>query len=116
MRPASLFFLSLATLSMNVSGQQLSTGDKKINECAGARHYNLEAAGFQSLKCSVKFDFLTVSQPLPANGDPVRRLALDGKDRYNVQHRYPCEVSESAQQQAFTDPALDQDSKKPTFG
>jgi hypothetical protein len=93
-RPASLFILSLAMLSMNVSGQQLSTG-------------------------SVKFDFLTVPLLLPASDDPARKLveateftlALDGKGRSKVQHRYPSDGSENAQQQAFTHPVLGNDSK-----
>jgi Lipid A 3-O-deacylase (PagL) len=96
MRPASLFILSLAMMSKNVSGQQLSTG-------------------------SVKFDFLTVPLLLPASDDPARKLveaaeftlALDDKSRSNVQHRYPSDASAGAEQQDFTHPTPDRDSSAP---
>lgn len=84
------------TQPMDVSGQELST-------------------------CSVKFDFLTIPLLLPASDDPARKLvdaseftpALDGKERSSVQHRYPRDASECTQQQTFTHPAPDPDSKSP---
>jgi hypothetical protein len=103
-----LLVLSLVLLSINASGQQLSTGDRRVAEMARARYYNLEAAGFQSLRCSVKFDFSTVPLLSSASDDPTRKLleatefklALDGKGRPNIEHRYPSGASESVQQHA----------------
>jgi lipid A 3-O-deacylase PagL len=105
------------TQPMNVSGGQLSAGDKRFTEYAGARHDNLEAAGFQFLRCPAKFDFLTVPLLFPASDDPARQhmeatefpLALDGHRPSSAQHD-PSDPSESARQQDFADPATDKDS------
>jgi len=48
------------SLSINVLGQQLSAGDRKILESARSRYYNLVSLGFQSTVCSVDFDFSTI--------------------------------------------------------
>jgi hypothetical protein len=82
------------TQPMNVSGQQLST-------------------------CPVKLDFSTVPLLLSASDDPAHEFvdaseftpASDGKGRSNVQDRSPRDASGSTQQQAFTHPAPDPDSK-----
>jgi hypothetical protein len=108
MRSSSLLVLSFALLSIHASGQQLSAGDRDIVEMARARYYNLEAAGFQSLRCSVKFDFSTVPLLSSASDGPTRNLlaateftlALDSNGRPNVEHRYPSDTSENARQQA----------------
>ncbi len=105
---SNVLILSFALLSVDAYAQQLSVGDKKIVESARAIYYNLNAAGFQSLKCSVKFDFATVPLLPSANDDPMRKLleatafslVLDDKGRPAVQHRYPSDASESQQQQA----------------
>jgi hypothetical protein len=103
--PLTLF---VASLSLNAYGQQLSAADVKLVDSARARYYNLEAAGFQSLTCSVKFDFSTVPLLQPGNDDPTRRLleatvftlTLDGKSGPTVQHRYPSGASESVIREA----------------
>lgn len=108
MHRSSLVMLTLVLLPLNIIGQQLTAGDKKIAESARARYYNLEVAGFQSLRCTVKFDFSTVPLLPSASDDPIRNLleateftlALDGKGRPNVQYHYPSDASESAEQQA----------------
>jgi len=108
MRTSRPLILLVASLSLNAHGQQLSPANVKIIESARARYYNLEAAGFQSLTCSVKFDFSTVPLLQSGSGDPTREflestlftLALDEKGRPTVQHRYPGNTSESAKQDA----------------
>jgi hypothetical protein len=105
MRPSNLLIVSTALLSVSAYSQQ---SDMKIVQSARARYYNLSAKGFQSLKCSVKFDLSTVPLPPSATDDSMRKLLeatmftliLDDKGRPTVQHRYPSDASESLQQQA----------------
>ena len=97
------FIVPIGTL-----GQQLSSAEKSMADAARAKYYNLEAAGFQSLTCSVKFDFSTVPLLPSASDDPTRKLlertlfifALDGKGRPSVEHHFPDEATEEAKQQA----------------
>jgi hypothetical protein len=108
MRPSLPLALFLASLSLNGYGQQLSAADVKLVGSARARYYNLEAAGFKSLTCSVKFDFSTVPLLQPGSDDSTRKLleatvftfTLDGKSGPTVQHRYPSSASEGATQDA----------------
>lgn len=108
MRSPNLFAISAALLSVNAYAYQLSAGDAKIVKSARARYYNLSAAGFQSLRCSVKFDFPTVPMLPSATDDSTRKLLeatvftldLDDKGRPSLQHRYPTDAGESLQQQA----------------
>ena len=95
MRLPNLLMVSAALLSTSAYSQQLSPGDTKIVESVRTRYYNLSAAGFQSLKCSVKFDFTTVPLLPTASDDPTHKLIeatvftllLDEKGRSSVQHR-----------------------------
>ena len=108
MRASSLLIASVLFLSINTYAQQLSGNDRKVVESARARYYSLNAAGFQSLKCSVKFDFSTVPLLQSASDDPTRRLVeateftliLDDKGRPSVQHHYPSDSDQVAQQHA----------------
>lgn len=93
---------------MSIFGQQLSSAEKAIADAARAKYYNLEAAGFQSLTCSVKFDFSTVPLLPSASDDPTRKLleetsfifALDGKGRPSFEHHFPDGATEEEKQQA----------------
>ena len=93
---------------MSILGQQLSSVEKTIADAARAKYYNLEAAGFQSLTCSVKVDFSTVPLLPSASDDPTRMLlertsfvlALDGKGRPSVEHHFPDGATEEAKQRA----------------
>ncbi len=98
----------MATLFSAIAhGQALSAGDKEIVSSARARYYNLEAAGFQSLSCSVNFDFSTVPELPSANDDATRKLiqqtnftlTLGGKGP-KIEHHYPVSSSDAAQQRA----------------
>jgi hypothetical protein len=108
MRSSNLFAVSAALLSVSAHAYQLPSGNAKIVEPARARYYNLSAAGFQSLRCSVKFDFSTVPLLPSATNDSTRRLLeatvftliLDDKGRPSLQHRYPTDAGETLQQQA----------------
>ena len=71
MRPSNLLIVSTALLSVSAYSQQ---SDMKIVQSARARYYNLSAKGFQSLKCSVKFDLSTVPLPPSATDDSMRKL------------------------------------------
>jgi hypothetical protein len=104
----STVLLSLATLFTAIAyGQALSTGDREIVSSARGRYYNLEAAGFQSLSCSVKFDFSTVPQLPSSNDDDARKviqqtdfiLTLEGKGP-KIEHHFPANASEANQRRA----------------
>ena len=92
----------------SILGQQLSSVEKTLADAARAKYYNLEAAGFQSLTCSVKFDFSTVPLLPSASDDPTRMLlqrtsfilVLDGKGRPSVEHHFPDGATEEAKQRA----------------
>jgi hypothetical protein len=81
--------LSAFIVPMSILGQQLSSAEKSVADAARAKYYNLEKAGFQSLACSVKFDFATVPLLSHTSDDPTRKLlestsfgrVLDGKGR-----------------------------------
>jgi len=108
MRRSILRYLLLAFVTTNCLGQQLSSDDKALIESARARYYNLEAAGFQSLTCSVKFDFSTVPLLPAAEDDPTRMLieatkftlTLDSRALPSVEHHYPDGSSAEAQERA----------------
>jgi hypothetical protein len=107
MHPSRLPALLISIVPMLAAGQLLSAGDKAVIESARARYYNLQAAGFQSLSCSVNFDFSTV--PLtPTGNDELSRkfikatkftLTLDANGRPAVQHSYPSGATVSEEQQ-----------------
>ena len=88
--------------------QTLSVDDRQIAESARTKYYNLEARGFQSLKCAVKFDLSTVPLLSQASDNPVRRLiestnfalVIDGKGRPNVQYAYPSDGDANTEKQA----------------
>jgi hypothetical protein len=105
---STTYLLLMATLFSSIAyGQELSPGDRKIISSARARYYNLEAAGFQSLSCSVSFDFSTVPQLPSANDEATRKLirqtsftlTLEGKGP-KVEHQYPAGSSDATQQRA----------------
>lgn len=108
MRLSSLVAPLVAVLSLSAYGQQLSTADRELIQSARKRYYNLEAAGFQSLKCSVKFDLSTVPLLSPDKNDPTRKLleatkftlVLEVKGRTSVEHQYPVDASENARQRS----------------
>jgi hypothetical protein len=108
MRSSVVFAVFASLLSVSAYGYQLSAGDAKIVESARARYYNLSAAGFQSLHCSVKFDFATVPLLPSATDESMRKLleatgftlVLDDRGRPSLQHRYPADAGESLRQQA----------------
>lgn len=106
MRIYLLSMLVAASLSRSSFGQHLSASDVELVKAARAKYYNLQAAGFQGLQCSVDFDFKTV--PI-APGDDVTfkllqatrfTLALDEKGRAIVQHHYPDGTEDAIQQSA----------------
>ena len=107
--PASRVLMFCAAVLPTTSyPQQLSANDKKVVESARAKYYNLSAAGFQSLRCSVKFDFSTVPMLPSAKDDTTRKLleateftfVLDDKGRSEVLHQYPRDTDPNAQQHA----------------
>jgi hypothetical protein len=107
MRQTRLLLLIAIQFSVIAHGQTLSAGDRAIVSSARARYYNLEASGFQSLSCSVNFDFSTVPQLPSMNDDATRQLIqqtiftliLEGKGP-KVEHRYPANSSSANQQRA----------------
>lgn len=107
MKPLLLLAISLTTLTP-AFGQKLSPGDAKLAETARGHYYNLQANGFDSMTCSVAFDLDTVPLIPLAADDPVRQLvshtaftlAIDGKGRPDVRHRFPSEAPEAQKQKA----------------
>jgi hypothetical protein len=98
----------LAFLPSAAFAQELSVADSKIVESARAKYYDLAAAGFHSLSCSVAFDFSTVPLVSPSEDDPTRKLLentrfdldLDEKGRPSIAEHYPPGTSSAQEQTA----------------
>lgn len=108
MRHLRMFALFLAVLSLNAYGQKLSDADRNAIHSARARYYDLKAAGFESLNCSIKFDFSTVPLLSSNSDDPTRKLVeaikftltVNSKGFATLTHQYPPGSSVDAQQHA----------------
>ena len=107
-KPILLGTVAALLVPMGILGQQLLPAEKSMADAARAKYYNLEAAGFQALTCSVKFDFATVPVLSSSSEDPARKLleatsftlVLDGKGRPSVEHHFPDGTTEESKQQA----------------
>ena len=107
-KPILLGTVAALVVPIGTLSQQLLPAEKSMADAARAKYYNLETAGFQSLTCSVKFDFSTVPLLPSASDDPTRKLlertsfifALDGKGRPSVEHHFPDGATEESKQQA----------------
>jgi len=105
MRRIALVLLTVVLLSITISGQELSAGDKQIVESARSKYYNLESLGFQSAICSVSFDISTIPLlPLEKNEESYKLLRatrfilkLEGMNP-SVLYSYPTGTNERAQQ------------------
>lgn len=108
MRPRALIFVILTLYVSAGVAQQLSHRDKELVEAARKKYYNLSAAGFDGMKCSIQYDYATLPLMPSSAEDPVRKLlerttftlSIDAKGRASVDHQYPADAPEEARQQA----------------
>jgi hypothetical protein len=91
------FVLFAILLTANSHAQQLPAAQKQIADAARARYYSLTNEGFQSLTCSVEFDWTTVPLVSPTDADSTLAvlksarfiLTIDDKGRPKLDHAYP---------------------------
>lgn len=104
----SVLVLAVGLLEAKAHGQQLSGSEKSLVDTARGKYYDLKSAGFQSLRCSVKFDLGTVPLLPTTSDDPNKKLlertafvlALDSNGRPSFEHHYPEDATEAARQAA----------------
>jgi hypothetical protein len=104
LRSLSCGLIIVVVLAVRAAGQTLSDQDKQILALARARYYSLAGHGFQSVTCSVSFDFPTVPAVGPDQGRALAEsahftLKFDGKGP-TVEHTFPAGTDAAGEQQA----------------
>lgn len=105
--PRLAAFLAVVVASA-LQAQQLPAADAGVLKIARSRYYNLAAAGFQSLSCTVKFEVPSTPAPAFAAEDnfyeqrlverSVMSLTLDERGRPTVTASMPTASSERVRQ------------------